>query len=113
MTDALRLDDESRRESHEEVVSSLSGKKHCFVSAEYVALAAGTVENARILLLSKDGTGAAVGNKHDVVGRYLMGQPSMSLGSFSRPSQSRAASTFGSFPYLLNIVPSCIRTGCQ
>ncbi|MGF6855352.1 GMC oxidoreductase [Paraburkholderia sp. CI3] len=121
MTDALRLDDESRRESHQdvtvffnattsairredgnvtgvEVVSSLSGKKHCFVSAEFVVLAAGTVENARLLLLSKDGTGAAVGNKHDVVGRYLMGQPSMSLGSFSRPSQSRAASTFGSFP---------------
>lgn len=44
-------------------------------TGQSVVLAAGGMGNAQILLSSEDGTGAAVGNEHDQVGRYLMEHP--------------------------------------
>ncbi|MCC8393180.1 NAD-dependent epimerase/dehydratase family protein [Paraburkholderia sp. MMS20-SJTR3] len=120
MTDAARLWNKFRSENHPDVtvlfnatatsikcgdrnvtgvgvVSSVSGKNHCLLDAGYVVLAAGAVENARLLLLSRDRTGAAPGNRQDVVGRYLMDRPSVTLGSFYGPSKSRVASAFSAF----------------
>ncbi|ACC75302.1 GMC oxidoreductase [Paraburkholderia phymatum] len=120
MTDVLRFGAEFRRENHKhvtvvlnattssikiedgkvigvEIISSLSGRKRCFLRAGFVVLAAGAVENARLLLVSKDNSGVAIGNTNDVVGRYLMDHPCMSLGRFTAPSQGRAAAMFGFF----------------
>ncbi|NVO27714.1 GMC family oxidoreductase [Donghicola sp. C2-DW-16] len=47
-----------------------------------VVLAASAVENARLLLLSKDAKPAGLGNDHDQVGRYLMDHPGATLGRF-------------------------------
>ena len=46
-------------------------------TSQNVILAAGGMGNAQILLASDDGTGAAVGNEADQVGRYLMEHPHM------------------------------------
>lgn len=45
------------------------------VRARIVVLAAGGLENARILLLSNGVQPAGLGNTHDLVGRYFMDQP--------------------------------------
>jgi choline dehydrogenase-like flavoprotein len=42
------------------------------VSAKVFVLAAGGIENPRLLLLSNERSPAGVGNAHDVVGRYFM-----------------------------------------
>lgn len=51
-----------------------------WVSAKYVILAAGGIENARLLLASNHQQPAGIGNQHDVVGRYFMEHPVVSLG---------------------------------
>lgn len=57
------------------------------VKAKYVVLAAGGIENARLLLLSNDVQQEGLGNGHDVVGRYFMDHPRIRLGrlTFARP----------------------------
>jgi choline dehydrogenase-like flavoprotein/nucleoside-diphosphate-sugar epimerase len=79
------------------VVSTLSGKRRFVIEAKRVVLAAGAIENARLLLMSRDESGRALGNGRDVVGRYLIDHPSMAIGSFSTESQERAAILFGFF----------------
>lgn len=45
------------------------------VKAEHVVLAAGGLENARLLLVSNDVQKDGLGNGHDLVGRYFMDHP--------------------------------------
>jgi choline dehydrogenase-like flavoprotein len=51
------------------------------VRARWVVLAGGGIENARLLLLSRGAEGKALGNDHDLVGRYFMDHP---LGAVDR-----------------------------
>ena len=55
-------------------VSTLSGRRFDVRSRNYV-LAAGGVENARLLLISDDVHRAGLGNDRDLVGRYFMEHP--------------------------------------
>lgn len=56
------------------------GDNRFTIEADAFVLAAGTIENARILLSSPGRDGAGVGNEHDNVGRYFMEHPSIDCG---------------------------------
>lgn len=51
------------------------------VKASHFVLAAGGLENARILLLNEATRAGAAGNQHDMVGRCYMDHPSITLGT--------------------------------
>jgi choline dehydrogenase-like flavoprotein len=70
-----------------------SAKKTFFVRAERTILAAGGVENARLLLLSNTIDERGLGNQHDVVGRYFMEHPRIRLGQMV-PAANTAAFRF-------------------
>ena len=50
------------------------------VACRYVVLAAGGIENARLLLLSRRANPAGLGNDHDLVGRFFSDHPALDLG---------------------------------
>jgi choline dehydrogenase-like flavoprotein len=52
-------------------VATLDGK-HLEITARTFVLAAGGIENARILLLSDGSAKSGLGNRHDLVGRYFI-----------------------------------------
>lgn len=58
-------------------ISTLTGLNHRVVARSYV-LATGALENARLLLLSRDHSPAGLGNRHDLVGRFFMEHPHIS-----------------------------------
>jgi choline dehydrogenase-like flavoprotein len=53
------------------------------ITARIVVLAAGGLENARLLLLSNSVRSAGLGNDHDVVGRYFMNHPWLTGAGFA------------------------------
>jgi len=55
-------------------IGTLCGAKAC-VTASIFVLAAGGIENARLLLASNRVCTAGIGNQNDLVGRYLMDHP--------------------------------------
>ena len=71
--------DGSRLEAVE--VANAEGKR-ATVRTDAVVLAAGGIENARLLLCSNRVVPGGVGNAHDVVGRFLMDHPRCTLGNF-------------------------------
>ena len=52
-------------------VKTIEGKEHR-VRAQYFVLAAGSIQNARLLLASNRQAPAGLGNDHDLVGRFFM-----------------------------------------
>lgn len=64
---------------HELRVVSLAGAS-LIVRPRRVVLAAGGVENARLLLVSDDAEPGGIGNRHDLVGRYLIDHAGTTLG---------------------------------
>ena len=65
----VKMDQYNRTASHLRV-ATLAGN-HFGVSARFVVLAAGGIENARILLASRCTCERGVGNDHDLVGRFF------------------------------------------
>lgn len=55
-------------------ISTLDGRRGT-VSADFVVLACGAIENARLLLLSDSVRSEGIGNQHDLVGRFFMEHP--------------------------------------
>jgi len=73
-------------------VRALTGPEFA-VTARFFVLAAGGLENARLLLLSNRAQQAGLGNGHDVVGRYFMDHPWLTDAgfiAFTRPSPGLA-----------------------
>ncbi len=62
------------REIEHLVIRALGGEPRQIRARHYV-LAAGAIENARLLLASNDVEKAGIGNRHDQVGRYFMEHP--------------------------------------
>jgi choline dehydrogenase-like flavoprotein len=54
-----------------------------------VVLAAGGIENARLLLVSRDRQPRGIGNEHDLVGRYFMDHPRAVFGRVHVPEGRR------------------------
>ncbi|WP_285401720.1 GMC oxidoreductase [Luteibacter sp. ME-Dv--P-043b] len=78
-------------------IGSLDGRRGR-VRARHYVLAAGGIENARILLLSDSVAPGGLGNANDLVGRYFMDHPSGTLGVVRSPHVDRL-----SRPYERNI----------
>jgi len=70
---AIRATSDATAVKHLEV-GCLSGTRFT-VTAKHFVLAAGGIENTRLLLLSNDVAPRGLGNDHDIVGRYFMEHP--------------------------------------
>lgn len=62
-------------------ITSFGGKKATVEAGEFV-IAAGGIENARLLLNFTKDRPAGIGNQHDLVGRYFMDHLNCTLGTF-------------------------------
>ncbi|HEU5086185.1 MAG TPA: FAD-dependent oxidoreductase, partial [Roseiflexaceae bacterium] len=62
-------------------VKTLEGKQIAVRAVQFV-IAAGGIENARLLLATEEGRRYALGNEHDLVGRYFMDHPLVRGGEF-------------------------------
>lgn len=64
--------------------STLQGKRITIRARQFV-IACGGIENARLLLVSREQQGAGLGNEHDLVGRFFMDHPRAVFGRISVP----------------------------
>ena len=62
--------------------ASLDGRRHT-IRARTLVLCAGGIENARLLLCSNKVERHGIGNKRDLVGRFLMDHPRGAVGTFA------------------------------
>ncbi|MEC7526048.1 MAG: GMC family oxidoreductase [Myxococcota bacterium] len=76
--------------------SSLGGRK-LWVRAPRVVLACGAIENARLLLASRERRPEGLGNTHGLVGRYLLDHPSPVLGTWPVEVAPRLLDRFGHY----------------
>ncbi|MBI3817081.1 MAG: GMC family oxidoreductase [Planctomycetes bacterium] len=72
---AIRIESERPADRARSVVVKSSGGTQGRIQANIYILAAGGIENARLLLISKDACPEGLGNGHDQVGRYFMNHP--------------------------------------
>ncbi|MGE0625196.1 MAG: FAD-dependent oxidoreductase [Pseudomonadales bacterium] len=70
------------------------GGKRASVGARTFVLAAGAIENARLLLMSRDVERDGIGNRHDLVGRFFMEHPHGRLGRVDSPAAYRIWATY-------------------
>jgi choline dehydrogenase-like flavoprotein len=77
-------------------VASLCGGRWT-VRAGTVVLCAGGIENARLLLTSNRKIPSGVGNRYDVVGRFLMDHPRSTLATFDPKAAMDVRNRFGHY----------------
>lgn len=73
---------------------SLTGQS-ITISAAFTVLAAGGIENARLLLASRSVAPNGIGNDHDLVGRYFMEHPHARGGKVTGPAAWTLLNAFG------------------
>ncbi|MDK4718812.1 GMC family oxidoreductase [Rhizobium sp. CNPSo 3968] len=91
----IGLTTDGSRFSHLDV-ANMAGKR-ARIKARLCVLAAGGIENARLLLASNDVHPKGIGNHYDLVGRYLMDHPSARIGRIEANQMSPLAKLFGFF----------------
>ena len=64
---------------------ALQGSRHV-IRARHFVLACGGIENARLLLVSRDRHSDGIGNQHDIVGRFFMDHPRAVFGRIHVPA---------------------------
>jgi len=77
-------------------IASLDGERST-VRAKTVVLCAGGIENARLLLASNRTIPSGVGNRHDVVGRFLMDHPRTTVATFDPIAAMDVRGRFGHY----------------
>lgn len=83
----IRLDDDHSTVT-ELVVRTLNGRQ-ARIRADYVVIACGGIENARLLLNSNAQTPTGIGNAHGLVGRYFMEHPHLPVATLDLADQDR------------------------
>ena len=78
-------------------VATLSVRRFTVRARRYV-LAAGGIENPRLLLASNDVRRHGIGNEHDLVGRFFADHPHLFVGSIRFPADPRASAYYGVHP---------------
>ena len=69
------------------------------IGAATVALCAGAIENPRILLASRSASPAGLGNRHDLVGRFLMDHRRGEVGTFDPERSADIRARFANYRY--------------
>jgi choline dehydrogenase-like flavoprotein len=77
-------------------VRSLQGK-HARVRAKALALCCGGIENARLLLISNRTNPRGIGNRYDLVGRFLMDHITCVMGKFDSTDAAEVRDRFGQY----------------
>ena len=91
------------------VQHSLS-KRTIQVTGSNFVMAAGGIDNARLLLASNETVPTGVGNQHDVVGRYFMEHPHLhSEGRFFRTKQMPSIKLYSRHTYQKQIIKAYLR----
>jgi choline dehydrogenase-like flavoprotein len=81
----------------ESVEFATPGGRRWSLPTSTVALCTGAIENARILLSSDNVAARGIGNKNDLVGRFLMDHPRVNVARLSVEKGKALAKTFGVF----------------
>ena len=81
----------------ESVEFAASGKRRWSLPAPTVVLCAGGIENARLLLSSNDVVTQGLGNRNELVGRFLMDHPRGQVARFEVAQASAVLNRFGPF----------------
>lgn len=89
----IRTDDAGAAFRELEVSTIQGGRSR--IRAKAAVLAAGGIENPRLLLASNRTAKAGLGNQHDLVGRYLLDHPGARIGRFSATAAKSVADRFG------------------
>jgi choline dehydrogenase-like flavoprotein len=67
------------------------------VRCRFVALCAGGIENARLMLASQSRAPQGIGNRYDLVGRFLMDHPRTTVGVFPPLADAEIQRSYGIF----------------
>lgn len=84
----LSLDADPQAERVESLRVHRDGHGELRVRARHVVLAAGGIENARLLLLSDGVRPGGLGNDHDLVGRFFMDHLNIDVGTFDAADET-------------------------
>lgn len=93
---AIELVTRPDRTAVRRIVASLPGRRQLSIRSRHVVLAAGGIDNARLLLLSQEGRRPGLGNDHDLVGRFFMERVALATGAIV-PAEHELVDQLGAY----------------